>query len=190
MYFLLDRNNKPGRWINKKPYVGGVSWWSGAKILNNLPEPLEFTLKAYKPHSADHAQYMPAILYSNPPLFRDDFICAILEFGVNNIDVYNVAISDPDDGAVYSNYKAVNIIGLIPAADMVLSAATVHDGIPLIDVDFDGLVIDERKALGMMIFRLAESTKAIIIHQNLRDYLLEKGFGDDVEFYDTKDVAL
>jgi hypothetical protein len=37
------------------------------------------------------------------------------------------------------------------------SVATVHNGIPLIDVDFDELVIDEKK--NIQLFRLAESTE-------------------------------
>jgi len=190
MYYLLDRSNKPGRWIDDAPYIDGVDWWNGAAISKLIPDPLQFTLKPFKRHSSDHAQYMPAILYSNPPLFRDDLIHNITEFGIENINTYNAAVLDPDDGSVHTNYKAVNIIGLISAADMALSAAKVHDGVPLIDVDFDGLVVDKKKALGVMIFRLAESTNAVMVHQNLRDYLLEKGFRNDIDFHEPKDVAL
>ena len=39
-------------------------------------------------------------------------------------------------------------------------------------------------------FRLAESTNAILVHESLRDALLEKGFGSDVAFYDLTEVAL
>lgn len=60
-----------------------------------------------------------------------------------------------------THYKAVNVLGLIAAADMDKSVATVHDGIPLIDVDFDELVVDETKTRDIQLFRLAESSKGI-----------------------------
>ncbi|VAW85321.1 hypothetical protein MNBD_GAMMA16-323, partial [hydrothermal vent metagenome] len=69
----------------------------------------------------------------NPPLWRDDFIAALKECGTYNFDLYEVAIRDPDDGTVHTNYKAVNVLGLVVAADMDKSTATVHDGIPLIE---------------------------------------------------------
>lgn len=89
-----------------------------------------------------------------------------------------------------SRWKAVNILGLVAAADMQKSIATVHDGIPLIDVDFDELVIDEKKTKGIKMFRLAESTNAILVHESLRDALIEKGFGEDLAFYDLKEAAI
>lgn len=39
-------------------------------------------------------------------------------------------------------------------------------------------------------FRLAESTNAILVHESLRDALIAKGFGDDIAFYDLKEAAL
>lgn len=93
-------------------------------------------------------------------------------------------------GATFTNYKAVNILGLVAAADMERSVAVVHDGAPSVDVDFDRLVIDEDKTGGRKLFRLAESTNAIIVHASLRDALLERGFGSDVELYDLNEAAI
>lgn len=39
-------------------------------------------------------------------------------------------------------------------------------------------------------FRLAESTNAILVYESLRDALIAKGFGDDIAFYDLKEAAL
>ena len=38
--------------------------------------------------------------------------------------------------------------------------------------------------------RLAESNKAILIHESVRDYLISKGFGSDVAFCDLKESAI
>ncbi len=133
---------------------------------------------------------MGAIIYTNPPLWRDDFIAALKKCGVYNFDLYDVAIHDRDDGAIHTHYKVVNVLGLIAAADMDKSVATVHDGIPLIDVDFDELVVDETATKDIQMFRLAESMNAILVHEKLRDVLLEKGFGSDIAFYDFGEAAI
>jgi hypothetical protein len=133
---------------------------------------------------------MPSYLRAAAPLFSDTLIEALQACGVDNLELYNVALTDPDNGQVYTNYKAVNIIGLISAADMEKSNATVNpNGPPLLDVDFDGLVIDPKKARGHLFFRLAESTNAIIVHERVKDCLLSKGF-TDLAFYETEKVAL
>lgn len=190
MYYLLSDNDRPRRWMGKRPFVKGLHWWRGAVITVPVPDPLEFVLKPYHSTSPDHDQYMAALIETNPPIWRDDFIQALRDCGVNNFDTYNVAITDPDDGSIITNYKAVNVLGLVAAADMEKSIATVHNGIPLIDVDFDELVIDEKKTKGIKMFRLAESNNAVLIHETLRDALLEKGFGSDIAFYDLKEAAI
>ncbi len=190
MYYLLSSNSRPRRRIDNAPYIKGLNWWRGAVITMDVPNPLKFTLDSYEPHSPDEDQYMGAIIYTNPPLWRDDFIAALRECGVYNFDLYDVAIHDPDDGSVHTNYKAVNVLGLIAAADMEKSIATVYDGIPLIDVDFDELVVDETATKGIQMFRLAESTNAILVHEKLRDALLKKGFGSDIAFYDLGEAAI
>lgn len=229
MYYLLSANSRPRRRIAETPFIENVSWWRGAVITAPLPKPLPFSLHPYRPFSEDEDQYMGAIMETNPPLWRDDFIQALSDCGVHNFDTYEVAISNPDNkpiidafyqdmrdagvddvdqylrdigyqelgewidpkpGAVFTHYKAVNVLGLVAAADMGKSEATVHDGIPLIDVDFNSLVIDENKTRGIKMFRLAESTNAILVHESLRDALLEKGFGSDVAFYDLTEIAL
>jgi len=190
MYFLLSANSRPRRRVNKKPFVKGLKWWRGAVISIDIPDPLEFELSSYEPASPDEDQYMATLIFTNPPLWRDDFIQALRDCGVNNFDTYNAAVTDPDDGSIATNYKSVNVLGLVAAADMQKSIATVHDGIPLIDVDFDNLVVDEDRVKNIKMFRLAESTNAILVHESLRDCLLEKGFGADIAFYSLEEAAI
>ncbi len=196
-YYLLDRNSDPGRWIATKrgddvPKVDWYYWRLGASLPETevIPDPIKFSLKPQSPHASDHGPHMPSYLKASVPLFSDDLIEALHACGVHNIKAYNVALTDPDSGEVYTHYKAVNVIGLVSAADMDKSNATINpNGPPIIDVDFDGLTIDEEKARGHLFFRLAESTNAIIVHEQVRDFLLEKGF-TDLAFYEPEDVAL
>jgi hypothetical protein len=189
MYYAMMRSDRPGRWIDDWPYIKGLKWKLGALITMDVPDPLVITLKPYNEHAPDHSPHLPCILEGTGPLFRDDLLEAMRSFGVDNLQTFNVALQDPDSGHTYTNYRAVNIIGLIAAADMAQSKATVHPGGPVIDVDFDSLVVDESRTRGALIFRLAESTNGVLVSQRLRDFLVGRNF-DDLAFYDPKDVAL
>lgn len=198
-YYLFERNSDPGRWIrhpdgdpDNVPDVEWYYWRKGAFLPETeiIPDPIKFTLKPQSPWASDHGPHMPSYLRAAAPLFSDALIDALTACGVDNLHCYPITITDPDNGQVHTNYKAVNIIGLLSAADMQQSNATVNpNGPPLIDVDFDGLVIDETKAHGQLFFRLAESTNAIIVHEAVKQCLLSKGF-TDLAFYETEKVAL
>jgi hypothetical protein len=141
------------------------------------------------PNSADHGPEIPEYFKGKIPVMRDDLIGAMHEAGVDNLDLYNVVLIDPANGARHTTHKAVNIIGAVSAADMEKSEATVHTGGPVIDVDFDSLVVDEPRARGALIFRLAESTNAILVHERLRDHLVARGF-TKLRFLDPRECAL
>ena len=191
MYYLLDSQDAehPCRWIDDEPYIDGVNFRLGKKITKSFPTPLRYILESLDELAEDHGPEMPAVFKENTLLFRDDFIDALSEAGVNNFDLYDVEIEDPDDGSIHTNYKAVNILGLVSAADMEKSESTVHDNVPLFDVDFERLELDESKTFGIQLFRLAESNTSILIHERVKEFLVEKGF-DHVSFGDLKTSAL
>ena len=191
MFFVLDRfgAHHPCRWITTYPYVRGLKWQSGSRHSVPVPGPLRVALDPLNPSSSDHGPEMPEYFKGTIPLFRDDLLEAVRSAGVDNLDLYDVAVTDPDSGRVHTNYKAVNIIGVIAAADMGKSKATVHTGGPVIDVEFDELVLDDAKPRGALIFRLAEATATILVHEKLRDHLLSRGF-DKLEFLPPGDVAV
>uniref|UniRef100_UPI00056BC4F8 imm11 family protein n=1 Tax=Teredinibacter turnerae TaxID=2426 RepID=UPI00056BC4F8 len=129
------------------------------------------------------------------PLFRDDLLEILYACGVDNFDVYSTEILDPDSGKVYKNYKAVNIIGAVAAADMEKSEYVLSDGIPLIDVPFDKLVLRKDEIQDLLIFRLAENLTTILVHESIRNVLLDKGYitgeyMDAIQFYEVDKFGL
>jgi hypothetical protein len=191
MYFVLDRfgTEHPCRWISDYPYDEDLDWEAGRRHSALVPQPLRIELDPLDPDAEDHGPELPEYFVGEIPLFRDDLLEAMKEAGVDNLDAYDVLITDPDSGKRFTNYKAVNIIGVIAAADMQKSKATVHTGGPVSDVEFDDLVLDEGKPRGALIFRLAEATGTILVHERLKDYLLAKGF-DKLEFLLPGEVAV
>jgi len=75
-----------------------------------------------------------------------------------------------------TNYKVVNVVGVVAGADLGRSVYEASDGVPLIDVSFDSLAIDEKRVAGLLLFRLAESLSAIVVHDRIKKHLLARGF--------------
>lgn len=198
MFYMLGNTTVERRWLDNDNYLDRYGWRSlygtkfkwfrGSRFTEAPPEPFEIKLLPCEKDHPDHGPLIPSFIEHNILLMRDDLIAAMEAFGVDNLDTYSARITDPDDGTVYSNYKAVNIIGVVAAADMEKSTATVHNNIPLVGVSFDKLVLHEEKVQDLLLFRLAENLMTILMHESLRNYLLEKGF-DDIKYYQLDEVA-
>lgn len=189
MYYLLESPEYPCRWMGDTPYHPDLKWRLGAKHTHPVPQPLEFTLDPLNPQSYEQGPRLPPYFLEGIPLFRDDLLEAMQRGGANNLDAYEAIIIDPDNDTRITGYKAVNILGLIAAADINKSQAHINPGGALLDVDFDSLVVDESKTLGALIFRLLESNNAILVHERLVEHLRQSGFRD-VTFLDPKECAL
>ncbi len=110
-----------------------------------------------------------------PPLFHKELVKAIRECGVDNLEAYDVRIVDSATNEICEDYQAVNIVGLIKAVDMDQSVATPHSDDGLVDTDFDSVKLDEAAIKGQLMFRLAESINAVVVHQSVKEYLESKG---------------
>ena len=122
-------------------------------------------------------------------VFSARLYAAMVAFGVDNLDAYPAQYVDPKTKVVNSGFYVINVIGLIAAADMKKSTATVHAGGPLIDVSFDTLVIDALKARGALVFRLRENTSSIFCHVSLVQYLEKLSF-PGLQFSAPNDLVL
>jgi hypothetical protein len=159
----------PGTSVTPISEWNGPPWMMGEIITREVPRPFIFNLDPEYPGKMK-PMYEGGIL-----LMRDDLLSALSNAGVDNLQVFPALIRDKKNGQDYENYKAVNIIGVIACADMAQSVRMdpEDDDSDIIDVNFDSLFIDEKKARGSLLFRLAESVSAIIVHQQVRD-LVEK----------------
>jgi hypothetical protein len=102
---------------------------------------------------------------------RSDLVDALEACGVDNLQIYAAVIIDRNDNVKHSNYKAVNIIGAVAAADAAASDRSDMSDSDFIDASFESLAIDETRAGGRLFFRLAESMNAVIAHARVRDFV-------------------
>lgn len=162
---------------------GVISWSIGKRFEVEIPQPIEINLSPVEGYAGEP----PPIYEGQILILKKELVEALQDAGVNNIDTYNVVVRNVNSGHEY-NYKAVNIIGAIAAADLEESEWESYDDDPLFDVSFDSLVIDEEKAKGHKLFRLAEHTGTIIIHESVKDSLIERGF-DYLDFIDPEEYC-
>jgi len=117
-------------------------------------------------------------LYSQPiPLFSRRLVDALIKAGVHNLQTYETVLTnfEGDNPPPRDHYLAVNIIGLIDAADMKKSVIGAGSKEELFATDFDSLVIDEKKPRGMLMFRLAQNISAVLVHERVKEYVEAAG---------------
>ena len=157
-----------------------VDWQTGVRFAQPPPSPIQLEL------NPDFPGVMVPMFDSGILLFSDVMLEALKESGVDNLEIYDAVLIDTTNGQQYTNYKAVNIIGAVAAADLEKSEWNAPSGSPIIDTDFDSLVIDDKKTGGALMFRLAECVTAIVVHQKVRGQLERSGI-PYLDFTDPQD---
>lgn len=168
MYFILEcygPDEEDPTALGDWPHFDGVNWNLGRLIDKPIPTPIPIELDAQYPG------IMMPMYSSGLLLFNDAMIAALHGIGVNNFQAFEAIVTDPINHVEYTNYKVINIIGVIGAADLGKSTYESADGSNLIDTDFSSLAIDENKAKGLPMFRLAESVNALVIHERVKKAL-------------------
>ena len=113
-------------------------------------------------------------LYWHPiPLFSRRLVGALIKAGVRNLQTYETVLTnvEGDNPPPRNQYLAVNIVGLIDAADMKKSVISPGSKEELYSTDFDSLVIDDKKPRGMLMFRLAQNISAVMVHERVKEYV-------------------
>ena len=180
-----------------------VSFIDGTALKHlNIPEPIELEWKdktagggmawemegveSKGPRNGKGIRMKWVYSASEPVLYHKDVVVALQESGVDNLETYQTKITNKKTGEVCEDYLAVNIVGLVKAADMLKSKAVVHSANGLIDTDFDSIVINEDAAAGHKMFRLAESINGVVIHRSVKEHLESKG-GFELTFAEPED---
>jgi len=158
--------------LNYKPDHPFRSWMSGSRFVTDAtgpafrhapPEPIRVEVKPG--YEGVFVEFWDSPL----PLMSKRLVAALQAAAVTNVDTYQTEIFDSKANRTVRDYVAVNIIGKIAAADLSKSS---HDpSIPW----FDSVVIDPKSAHEALMFRLAESVNAIVVHEKVKKYLEEHG---------------
>jgi len=159
-YVMTCEGPYPPTMIGTSPDVAGSPWNDGHPIEAPIDEPIVYAL------DPDYPGNMLALYDIAELLIRDDLLATLRRSGVDNLQVFRAIIEDPTTGSRHENYSAVNIVGVVAAADMAESVPMTAGGMSL--GGFDSLVVDETRAGDLLMFRLAEAVNAIVIHERVR----------------------
>lgn len=168
MYYVLEEEPigdlRDLAMLGRGPRIPGIDFMAGKRFDPTIaiPRPLRYELNPEAPGE------MPWFFDAGGPLMHDRMVEALRAAGIDNIDVYDALIVDPDEGSEWTEYKAVNIVGLVAAANMTTSIIDSSDSARLITTKFEKLVLEPERAHGLLIFRLAEKVSAIIVHEKVK----------------------
>jgi predicted HicB family RNase H-like nuclease len=160
------------------------SWMSGAHFEQAPPEPIVIKLRG-----TDEEDWVLGDLWLTPiTVMSTRVFDALRGAGVDNLDTYAVELHDPQNGAVHKDFVAFNIVGKIAAADLAGTQFAPSASERMISADIDSLAIDPKKTRGALMFRLAESVNAIIVHDSVRKAVLAAGI-DTLTFLEPQEWA-
>ncbi len=137
-------------------------WLTGAPLDYEVPVPIEYEIRRGFPGA------LKPFYDLRYPLMRDDLVEALKAAGVDNLQVFDAVIRDANSGERHTNYRAVNVVGVVAAADMDRSGKSEMSDSDMIDASFESLAVAEGQAAGLLLFRLAESVNAVIAHARVR----------------------
>jgi hypothetical protein len=169
-YFMLEcygPDEEPRASIDTVENADHLNWMLASRFKGPVPAPINVILNA-------KAGMMLPMFNRGILLFSDALLAALNDSGVDNLDCYPAELFNPATNERFFNYKAVNIIGAVAAANLGESQCTVH-GTPRFDVDFDSLALDPQKAKNILMFRLAECVSGIVVHESVRRAVEQKG---------------
>jgi hypothetical protein len=193
MYYVMRPRTTPLKVpaaLDVCPEVDGVeSWLSGQAVTVPVPQPLRFDIDRGEPRVLPEDPAEAAEIPPEPEepgellemyqlemlLLTGRVVTALREAGVDNLQVFDAVIRDPVTGREWTNYKVVNIVGVIACANLEESAFAPLRGRPMIDMDFIRLAIDEERAGGQLFFRLGECVTIILVHEKVKNHLVQKG---------------
>jgi len=166
----VDDGAKSKRWAAGNPFSQGEK----REAFNPPHELIEVT-------TAADDEYLPrvyAALYWNPiPLMNRPLVAALKAAGVDNLQTFETKLltvrgQNPPPA---DHYLAVNIVGRVAAADLQKSEINpaVHE--KLISMDFYSLSVDDSKARGFLMFRLAENISTVLVHERVKKQIEAEG---------------
>jgi len=119
----------------------------------------------------------PELAWNPLPLMTRRLVAALQAAGINNLQTYETRLANPqgtkppDEG----HYLAVNIVGLVAAADLADSETNPEVAEKVLSVDFHSLAIDPLKARDALMFRVAENISAVLVHERGKEFVERRG---------------
>lgn len=169
-YFVLEPDMLDGMLLQSIPDPpSDPSWTLGARFSSSPQTPVPATI------CEGYEEEAPLPYVNVPPVMSAQLHQVLLAAGVGNVDVYDAELVSEDGRVRLQGYKAFNVIGLIAAADMAKSSFAPDNPSRSLDASFDSLALDSDRIRGLLVFRLAEYSSAVVVHRSVRQAIEAAG---------------
>jgi hypothetical protein len=159
--------------------AGRVRLWRGGRHLleaDSLPSPIPVDFEPLKGYLGPPMELYDVCI----PLMSARLAAVLVAAGVDNVAFYPALLTNTITGETY-DYHAFNVVGAVAAADLERSEWSTFDGWPVADVSFTRFELNAEKAERHLFFRLAENINALVVHESVRNRVIEAGI-DTVRF--------
>jgi hypothetical protein len=121
--------------------------------------------------SNESAELAADYLIEPIPLVTRRLRVALEAAGVSNLQWFATDVSNRQEWRNGAEYFAMNVVGLVSAADPSKSDFARPLGVMGAD-EISRFVVDGRKCVGLKVFRLAEHLSTLVVSEEVRDVLL------------------
>lgn len=113
---------------------------------------------------------------------------ALISAGVDNIEFFPAVLTNTSTGEKFK-YYAYKLVGIVSLMDEGQSEyETYRNTTPIADTTIHKFVADESKAHGLLMFRMAESITAIVVHESVKKTIEAAGI-DTLKFIKPEDYV-
>lgn len=156
---------------SSSPIPEGVNFHAGRLITTTLPSPLSF----YVGHPP--GQHPGHFLANEIPVISSLFLQVIEEAGIGNIQIFPAHLYNRKTGQEWTDYYALNVIGVVDAAD--LSASTYdtimpgNDSVPPL-LEFETLIFSRTRTMDLGMFRIPQNRTMLFVHGRIIELLKKR----------------
>lgn len=151
--------------------VGNIRSWSGGRLISEtIDEVVNIDFIPFRDFKGKMIDLWDVCL----PLMSVRLAQVLVNSGVNNLQLFPSVLTNTETGEKH-DYYIFNVVGTVSATNLEESELETYDGQLNCDTSILHLSIDERKARGLLLFRLRENINALIVHESVRDYAVAHG---------------
>jgi hypothetical protein len=142
---------------------GADLWQTGDRFEERIATPIEFEATPHGGYKGPpHDYFDGSIAFMSPRLVK-----VLRDNGVENLDLYPAVVKYRTTGETHSVF-AFNLLGLISAVDEGKSQLSSVDGDFKMDSSIQGFEVDPSKARDLGMFRLAENSMTVLVHERIK----------------------
>ncbi len=159
--------------VRRRKWRKGLIFSSAADMETEQPPDEPIQIDTVPELSEPELFVYPELTWVPIPLMSRRLVQALQQAGVDNLQTFqtNLRTVQGDNPPAADTYLAVNIIGAVAGVDFEKAKVSPTSTETLVAMDFDSLAIDDPKVRNLLMFRLAENTTAVIVHEAVQQRL-------------------